>query len=93
MGLSERCLQCGDASGTGVFDIRARTHDQNAIKQVLGNSAADIFPRIIAPTAVVGRVKQDIAELLGIPKSTIVAPGSGDNMMAALGDFLFPVRM
>lgn len=56
---------------------------------MLGEGAADIFPPLIEPTAVVGKVKQDIAELLGIPKSTIVAAGSGDNMMSALGVFSF----
>lgn len=78
-------VQCGDASGTGIFDIHNRNHSEDAIRQVLGEDRAGVFPAVIEPTACVGTVKKNVAELLGIPDSTIVAPGSGDNMMSALG--------
>ena len=78
-------MQCGDASGSGLFDVHRRCHALDSIKQVLGEGRANIFPELVEPTAVVGQVKQDVADLLGIPQSTVVAPGSGDNMMSALG--------
>ena len=83
--VNEYAIQCGDASGTGLFDVHTRSHAHDAIQQVLGGGSADIFPALVEPTTVVGQVKQDISERLGIPNSTVVAAGSGDNMMSALG--------
>jgi len=37
------------------------------------------------PFQVVGTLKADVAEKLGLGTDVIVAPGSGDNQMSALG--------
>ena len=37
------------------------------------------------PFQVVGTLKSDVAEQLGLGTDVIVAPGSGDNQMSALG--------
>lgn len=77
-------MQCGDASGTGVFDVHARTHDADAIARVLP-TLTDAFPDLVAPNATIGTLRAEAAAALGLLKDVTVAPGSGDNMMSALG--------
>jgi xylulokinase len=78
-------LQCGDASGTGFFDVHNRCHDLLAIEKILGPGYDELFPPLLHHRDTLGTLKPEVAELLGVPASTIVAAGSGDNMMSALG--------
>ena len=44
-----------------------------------------LLPRVAAPTEVVGTITSAAASALGLPTSAVVAPGTGDNMAAAMG--------
>jgi xylulokinase len=47
--------------------------------------STELLPRVLAPTEAAGAVTPEAAESLGLAPGTIVAPGTGDNMAAALG--------
>lgn len=63
----------GDASGTGYFDAGTREYRSDLLRDAAGKDLAT--PRVAAPSEVVGRTRDGLA----------VAPGTGDNMGAALG--------
>ena len=74
----------GDASGTGWMDVAARTHDRAAMDLVDPSLHAWV-PRIVPADAVAGTLRAEAAAELGLRPGIAVAPGSGDNMMSALG--------
>ena len=76
--------QAGDASGTGLLNLESRDFDADLIRKI-DPDWRSLFPDVIAPLATVGTLKRDVADRLGLPAGVIVAPGSGDNMMSALG--------
>lgn len=63
----------GDASGTGYWSAATGEYRADLLRLALGRDAA--LPRVAAPAEVVGRTETGAA----------VAPGTGDNMGAALG--------
>lgn len=67
-----------------MFDINSRTHDADAIGSLLP-SLSGAFPDLVSSNAAIGTVRADAAAALGLPPDVTVAPGSGDNMMSALG--------
>lgn len=68
----------GDASGTLYFDASSNEYRQDLVKLALGHELE--LPRVAAPHEMVGHTPQGIA----------IAPGTGDNMAAALGLGLKP---
>jgi len=74
----------GDASGTGVLDIRTRKWDQDLISFVdPGLTAA--FPELGSSNAPLGALRPELAKKWGLDESVIVSAGGGDNMMGAIG--------
>ncbi len=78
------CAEAGDASGTGYFDPEARQWDARAAALIDPELPA-CLPPLIGPEEAVGRLRPELAARLGLPADLLVAPGSGDNMMSALG--------
>jgi xylulokinase len=74
----------GDASGTGWLDVSTRTYDRAAMDQVDPGLHAWVS-RIALTDAVAGTLRAEAAAELGLRAGIAVAPGSGDNMMSALG--------
>ena len=74
----------GDASGTGWLDVAARTYGRAAMDAVDPGLHAWV-PPIVPADAVAGALRAESAAELGLPAGISVAPGSGDNMMSALG--------
>ena len=74
----------GDASGTGWLDVAARTHDRAAM-DLVEPALHGWVPRIVSADAVAGTLRAEAAAELGLRPGIAVAPGSGDNMMGALG--------
>ncbi len=62
----------GDASGTGYFSTREDRWLPDVLEQALGRAA--VLPRVAEPAEVVARRGR-----------AVIAPGTGDNMAAALG--------
>ncbi len=63
----------GDASGTGYWSPRAGTYRLDLLERALGHSAA--VPRVLGPAEPAGTAAG----------GALLAPGTGDNMAAALG--------
>ncbi|HEV3382707.1 MAG TPA: xylulokinase [Trebonia sp.] len=63
----------GDASGTGYFDPASGAWLPDFAERALGHAVS--LPRVAAPSEIVGRTRWGAA----------IAPGTGDNMGAALG--------
>jgi xylulokinase len=74
----------GDASGTGYFDAAARAYDRRAM-DAIHPGLHDMVPPLVAPDAPGGALRPAAAQALGLRAGIPVAPGSGDNMMSALG--------
>ncbi|MFB7214243.1 xylulokinase [Streptomyces sp. NPDC056255] len=74
----------GDASGTGWYSTATGAYDP-VLLELLGLDAA-LLPEV-APTGAtrVGSLTAEAADALGLPATTAVAAGTGDNMSAAVG--------
>jgi xylulokinase len=77
----------GDASGTGWFDPTSDSYCADLIGTAVPDAEQWIgrLPRVLGPHEPAGEVAPAIANELGLPVGTIVGPGTGDNMAAALG--------
>jgi xylulokinase len=76
-------MEFGDASGTGLMDIRRRVWSKAAITAIDPKLEAQL-PGLSHPSQPVGLMKRDMAQRFGLDK-VLVASGSGDNMMGAIG--------
>ena len=71
------------ASGSGVYDLRARRYD-DALVEASGLPRR-LFPEIVPSTHVLGEVLPDVAAELGLPRGVKVVAGGVDNSCMALG--------
>lgn len=78
------CVQAGDASGTGLFDLEGRQFSPELIRK-LDPDIGPMLPPILHHNAPLGPLKAELAERFGLRAGVTVAAGSGDNMMSALG--------
>ena len=77
----------GDASGTAFFDVRTRQWAKDVLDEIDGGSGqlARALPELLTSEKVVGTVRREVAEELGLPLECVVSTGGGDNMMGAIG--------
>ena len=68
----------GDASGTGYWPVPAGEYRHDLLEAALGHDA--LLPRVLGPADVAGR-----SAAAGLSQGALLAPGTGDNMAAALG--------
>ena len=77
-------MECGDASGTALLDVRKRSWSAaalGAIDKALGKK----LPELIGSDEPVGTIQADVAGQLGLSAEVVVSAGGGDNMMGAIG--------
>lgn len=79
-----RTMEAGDASGTGLLDPTTRSWDSTACASI-DPALESMLPELIAPTDWAGELRPELAAEFGLPTGIRVAPGSGDNMMSAIG--------
>ncbi|MCP4246207.1 MAG: xylulokinase [bacterium] len=83
--LTGQCrMECGDASGTALLDVRRRTwcaEAMAAIDETLGEK----MPPLIAADEPMGTLSRPLAAKWGLGANVLVSPGGGDNMMSAIG--------
>lgn len=88
---AEHVTDRGDASGTGWFDPSSGTYLPDLLEQAGVDAGwVDRLPRVLGPAEAAGVLAPAAADALGLPADTIVGPGTGDNMGAALGLGLRP---
>lgn len=82
----ERCMEAGDASGTGLMNIRTREWSPEMIAAVdPGRDLSECLPELRTEPGVIGRVTAEAAAKTGLPEGIPVSTGGGDNMMGAIG--------
>ena len=76
----------GDASGTAYFDVRARRYSEAVLGAIDDQRDWErALPPIAPSLSVVGRLRGESAESLGLTAGIQVSAGGGDNMCAAIG--------
>ena len=76
-------MEYGDASGTGLMDVRGLRWDEAAVRAV-DEGLAEKLPPLEHPRGPVGPAKADWAVRFGFGR-VLVGSGGGDNMMGAIG--------
>ena len=82
----ERCMEAGDASGTGFLDIRSRQWSADMLRAI--DSDRDLthcLPPLRHDNQSIGGLLPALADEWGLPAGIPVAIGGGDNMMGAIG--------
>ena len=82
----EKCMEMGDASGTGFLDIAKREWSKPVLTAI--DAERDLLaslPPLRTDNQFIGSVSETAASKTGLPVGTPVAIGGGDNMMGALG--------
>jgi xylulokinase len=74
----------GDASGTALFDTRARRWSKK-ICDLIDPGLLACLPRLVAADRPAGTVSAAAAAKYGLPAGALVSSGGGDNMMGAIG--------
>ena len=82
----ERCMEAGDASGTGFFDIRSRQWSAEMLSAIdPDRDLRDCLPDVALENRAIGTLLPAIAGELALPPGVPVSIGGGDNMMGAIG--------
>lgn len=79
-----KTMECGDASGTALLDVRNRIWSK-AVIEAIDPRLSEMLPPFIAAYEINGRLKPEIAQAFGLSPEVIVSAGGGDNMMGAIG--------
>ncbi|HEY1792087.1 MAG TPA: xylulokinase [Opitutaceae bacterium] len=77
-------MEHGDASGTALLDVRRRTWSEAATNAV-DPDVMGMLPEVSDPSLPCGTLRPSVAEKYGLPRTTLVSAGGGDNMMGAIG--------
>ena len=80
----------GDASGTAWWSTKTEAYSPEVLALPALGLTADLLPRVLGPTEPAGVVTAAAAAESGLRAGTLVGPGTGDNMGAALGLGLRP---
>jgi len=78
------CMEYGDASGTGLLDVRSRNWCET-ICLVIDKNLPAMMPQLQDSWTPAGTLTPAAAKSLGLTPECLVAAGGGDNMMAAIG--------
>jgi xylulokinase len=79
-------MEHGDASGTGLMDIRTRTWSAQMLRAVdADRDLAACLPPFVEPDEFIGATTDECARRFGLPAGVPVSAGGGDNMMGAIG--------
>lgn len=79
-----KTMECGDASGTALLDVRNRIWSKSAI-EAIDPRLSEMLPPFIAAYEINGTLKPEIAQAFGMSSEVIISAGGGDNMMGAIG--------
>ena len=82
----EFTAEAGDASGTAYFDVRARRYSEAVLGAI--DDRRDwkrTLPPIAPSLSVIGTLRREAADSLGLGAGIPVSAGGGDNMCAAIG--------
>jgi len=82
----ERCMEMGDASGTGFLNIRNREWSAEMLRAMdADRDLSECLPSLRTENEPVGSLRDEVAEAFGLPAGIPVGIGGGDNMLGAIG--------
>ncbi|KVS39907.1 hypothetical protein WK43_09785 [Burkholderia ubonensis] len=82
----EYTTDAGEASGTGYFDVVSRTWSREMTDMIDPTGTLErSLPRVASPLEPIGTIRPEVAAEFGFSPKTLVACGSGDNVMGAVG--------
>jgi xylulokinase len=79
----EHVAEMSDAAGTSWLDTGARDWSDDLLAR--SHLSRDAMPRLVEGSDVSGTIRPDLARRWGLPPSTVVAGGAGDNAASAIG--------
>lgn len=77
-------MEYGDASGTALLDVSARTWCQPVVREI-DPKLERCLPPLIDSAQIAGVVRPKLVAQWNLSSDVIVSAGGGDNMMAAIG--------
>jgi xylulokinase len=80
----ERRMEYGDASGTGLLDVRTRKWCEPII-DFIDKELSQKLPPVGSSRQAVGLLRENLRTKWGLKSSPIISAGGGDNMMGAIG--------
>ena len=81
-----KAMEHGDASGTGLLDVRRRRFSRALIDALdPDRDLAECLPPLVEAGEIVGETTPAAAARFGLPAHIPVATGGGDNMLGAIG--------
>ncbi|HEX4083262.1 MAG TPA: FGGY-family carbohydrate kinase, partial [Chthoniobacteraceae bacterium] len=80
----EKNMEYGDASGTGLLDVRKRKWCE-PLCDFIDKGLTNLLPRPESSRGVTGLLRDTIRVKWGLTSSPVVSAGGGDNMMGAIG--------
>ncbi len=80
----EKRMEYGDASGTGLLDVRRRVWAEPVLAAIDG-ALCDKLPRLEHSAIPHGKLHRELAQQWGLGNDVLISSGGGDNMMGAIG--------
>ena len=80
----ERRMEYGDASGTGLLDVRKRVWCE-PLCDFIDEKLKEYLPKPESSRGVAGLLRDTLRTQWGLKKCPVVSAGGGDNMMGAIG--------
>jgi xylulokinase len=77
-------MEYGDASGTGLLDVRRRRWHGDLVAAI-DDRVAGMLPSVGSSLEKHGVLRGELAARWGLPEGVVVSAGGGDNMMGAIG--------
>lgn len=77
-------MEPGDASGTGLFDVRKRQWCRELI-DFIDEGLYHVLPPIGSSNDILGSIRPELADAWGLDRQVLISAGGGDNMMSAIG--------
>lgn len=77
-------MEFGDASGTGLLNVRTREWDRDLI-DFIDPRLQSMLPALGSSLERHGVLRGELRERWGLPEGVVVSAGGGDNMMGAIG--------
>ena len=82
----ERCMEAGDASGTGFLNIRERSWSSEMLNAIdPSRDLSECLPPVRTEAGAIGHIHAEASGKTGLPEGIPVSTGGGDNMMGAIG--------
>jgi xylulokinase len=79
-----KVMECGDASGTALLDVKKRQWSP-AAAAAIDPGLSRALPPLLGSDQPAGFLSPATAKALGLKTSVLVSAGGGDNMMGAIG--------